>query len=181
MYSLNLLISLLGTDALSVSGSPSFRTRASFHHDAYTCTRSIVEHIVARSTKARLEITRASAWVSLGSDSGNMVQSTRHSEGNSGLPAETLFRVVYSSADAIRGPIRSPDRIPSSGEFLESKMIRVSRVWHHDDMDRRILADRLRDPRTCSFWVRSSKRNHRFLVAEVGGVADRKIWGKRVY
>jgi len=142
MYSLNLLISLLGTDALSVSGSPSFRTRASFHHDAYTCTRSIVEHIVARSTKARLETTRASAWVSLGSDSGNMVQSTRHSGGNSGLPAETLFRVVYNSADAIRGPIRSPDKIPSSGEFLEeSKMIKVSPVWHQDDMDRRIFAD----------------------------------------
>ena len=48
-----------------------------------------------------------------------MVESTRHSGGSSGLPVETLSRVVYSSADAIKGPMRSPDRIPSSDELLE--------------------------------------------------------------
>lgn len=141
-YNLNLLVSLLGTDALSVSGSPSFRTRDSFHHEAHTCTRRIVEHIVAKSTKARLETTRASAWPSLGSGSGNIVESTRHSGDNSGLPVDTLLRVVYSSADAIRGQIRSPDKIPSAGEFLEKgEMIRTGQVQHHDDMNCRIFAD----------------------------------------
>lgn len=52
-----------------------------------------------------------------------MVESTRHSEGKSGLPVRTLFKVVDSSADAIRGPIRSPDKIPSSDEFLEKSEI----------------------------------------------------------
>jgi hypothetical protein len=127
-YNLNRLISLLGTDALSVSGNPSFRTLDSFHHEAHTCTSSMVEHIVAKSTKARLETTRASAWLSPGSNSGKMVESTRHCGGNSGLPVETLLRVVYNSADATSGPIRSPDKIPSPDEFLKSGMGRASPV-----------------------------------------------------
>jgi len=58
-----------------------------------------------------------------------MVESMRHSGGNSGLSVETLFKVVDSSADAIRGPIRSPDKIPSSVEFLEkSEIIRAGPV-----------------------------------------------------
>jgi len=81
-----------------------------------------------------------------------MDQSMRHSGGSSGLPVETLFRVVYNSADAIRGPIRSPDKIPSSDEFLEGgKIIRASPVRHHDDMGCRIFVDRMWDLRTCSF------------------------------
>ena len=81
-----------------------------------------------------------------------MDQSMRHSGGSSGLPVEALFRVVYNSADAIRGPIRSPDKTPSSDEFLEGgKIIRASPVRYHDDMGCRIFADRMWDPHTYSF------------------------------
>jgi len=63
-----------------------------------------------------------------------MVESTRHSGGNSGLPVKTLFKVLDSSADATRGPIRRPDKIPSSDEFLEkSEIIRADPVEHDDD------------------------------------------------
>lgn len=58
-----------------------------------------------------------------------MVESARHSGGNVGLPVETLSRAVYSWADAIRGQIKSPDKIPSSDEFLErGEIVRVSTV-----------------------------------------------------
>ena len=172
-YNLNLLISLLGTDALSVSGSPSFRTRASFHQEAHTCMRSVVEHRVAKSTKARLETTRASAWPSLGLGSGNIFGSMRHSGGNSGLPVETLLRLVYSSADAIRGPIRSPDKIPSSDEFLEKgEMIRESTVWRRNDMN--CCISRIQWLHTCSSSEQSSKRNHHFSWVGVAVAADQK-------
>ena len=58
-----------------------------------------------------------------------MVESTRHSGDNRGLPMKTLFKVVDSSADAIRGPIRRPDKIPSSDELLEkNEIIRANPV-----------------------------------------------------
>lgn len=124
-YMPNFRASERGTEARSPSGALDARSNLdSYHQDADTWARRMVEVIIAISTRWRLDNTNASTTVfGEGAPSRTMGGSINQERGNNAYPGSAAIcasccNEVTNNAVAIRGPIRTPVNSPSSWQSL---------------------------------------------------------------